>query len=130
MKTSSMKIARIAMALLAIGHFTTATQAAPAPQPTDTFIVADDGYLIVDDNGDAQKLPPRVCPPGATNPAGDGCVIINPHPFSKDTPVATVTPQRALDLAYGPNHAKLIGIAPQGWHSTVIYYRILPATGR
>lgn len=84
---------------------------AAVPMP----VVMNDGYLIVDDlapyasAGKASGLTPRLCPPGAisgTLVSGDvGCQ-------NNGKEVRVVTPQQALDLAYGPNVAVAVGVAP------------------
>lgn len=78
--------------------------------------VMNDGYLIVEDlapyasEGKASGLTPRLCPPGAsagTLENGGGVRCLN-----NGKEVRVVTPQQALDLAYGPNVAVAVGVAP------------------
>jgi hypothetical protein len=131
MTASMTKTARAAAALVITSSFVVSSPAAPAPapEPSATFVVANDGYLIVTNFGGEQALPPRLCPPGAGTLQGK-CVVTENDLFKTDREVKPVTAQGALDMAYGVGKTKLVGLAPQGWGSTVIYYRVVPAAAR
>ena len=78
--------------------------------------VMNDGYLIVEDlapyawEGKNPGLVPRLCPPGASaGTLADGGPM---RCLNNGKEVRAVTPQQALDLAYGANVAVAIGVAP------------------
>ena len=95
---------------------TAATLAAAAAEPT-----GNDGYLIVDNlsretaagNGRNPGLYPMLCPPdtyAGTLPRA--AVGDPPQCWDDGKQVRPVSAQQALDTAYGPNKALVVGVGP------------------
>lgn len=114
-----------------------AMPAPPAPTQVGVPIV-NDGYLVL---SQARPIGPQVmvCPPGKLwlKAAGWGnrektCSEDDGGEAKKGTAVSSVTPQAALDLAFGKNVAVAVGVAPvfAMRTSTVIYYRLTKKSER
>jgi hypothetical protein len=93
-------------------------EAAPQiPPPEAPVIVGNDGYLVLV-NPQYDRLSPtdRLCAPGAVQMLYGECVAGN-----RELP--RVTPQQALDIAYGRGKTTIVGYAPVGLGHAAIYYR-------
>ena len=121
---TSLAAAVVLSGLVALPANAKGVQATPLPQPMESALVANDGYLIV------TPLHPRhmsaadlVCA-GAGVYSTQGSSGIECRDNGNNKPVKPVTVQQALDSDYGAGGATIVGMSPYTYGDVIVYYRV------